>query len=755
MRPYLAIIKDSFREALASRVLWILLLLITVMFLGFAPLGWHRELTSRIGRDDLSRFEELARRLVTHQDKPETFEGHIASMLSPGINSELKSIVNAAGEDRRKERRLERDLSIELNELLNRQDFYDEQSWSGIELNEEAQELLAQELDQLTQEQLRRFNRLALKAAFPRHIKQRPNRSISFTYFNSDVGIPLPLTDEQFQDIVETTLVTYMDFFLGVIGVFSAILVTASIIPSMFDAGSINLLLSKPISRSLLYLSKFVGGCSFVLINSIYLVVGTWLLLGLRLDFWYPRVLLCIPVFLFLFILYYSVSGLAGLIWRNTIVCITVTVVFWLICFVVGNSKVLIDTFVHSPNRVVRVMKVDDQLFNVLERGQTQLWNPEHASWQDVFSNSSFFGASFLQMNVGPVYDSANQRLLQVQRGWPKFRLFTAVQEDEWSALEVGDAPSETISLINEPDGRILAVSPGGIARFRDEILPAAERPRIFGFELPAPDQTAASDAVVLRPAPTMSSAMQVAVSLTTGKLYLWNDGRLSVYQPEGDDYERTEEVLLSEESQRAVLAVAGKHLLIARADGVVNLLDAETLNQEAEYRPEAKNSPRYAIVSPGGRYFGVIFHTRRFWGYDTKAAAPLDVRWPGQGDISAAAFVSDDELLLVDRGNRVTQCRLPSGDIVASWSPSGSLMQRLSWYLIDPIYAIFPKPGALQSTTNYLLTGKESTSIAQEIESLDSMYVKQDPWTPVWSSLAFAVVVLTISCVYIARQEF
>ena len=45
--------------------------------------------------------------------------------------------------------------------------------------------------------------------------------------------------------------------------------------------------------------------------------------------------------------------------------------------------------------------------------------------------------------------------------------------------------------------------------------------------------------------------------------------------------------------------------------------------------------------------------------------------------------------------------------------------------------------------------------SIAQEIESLDSMYVKQDPWAPVWSSLAFAVVMLTISCVYIARQEF
>ena len=39
MRAYLAVIKDSFREALASRVLWILLVLITLLLLSLAPLG--------------------------------------------------------------------------------------------------------------------------------------------------------------------------------------------------------------------------------------------------------------------------------------------------------------------------------------------------------------------------------------------------------------------------------------------------------------------------------------------------------------------------------------------------------------------------------------------------------------------------------------------------------------------------------------------------------------------------------------------
>src|SRR5262245_34425799 len=46
MRPYLAIIKDSFREAIASRVLWVLLSLILVHLILLAPLGIKLNLTT-------------------------------------------------------------------------------------------------------------------------------------------------------------------------------------------------------------------------------------------------------------------------------------------------------------------------------------------------------------------------------------------------------------------------------------------------------------------------------------------------------------------------------------------------------------------------------------------------------------------------------------------------------------------------------------------------------------------------------------
>ncbi len=47
MRPYLAIIRDSFHEALVSRVLWILLALTTLVAAGAGAVGVHRSKPAR------------------------------------------------------------------------------------------------------------------------------------------------------------------------------------------------------------------------------------------------------------------------------------------------------------------------------------------------------------------------------------------------------------------------------------------------------------------------------------------------------------------------------------------------------------------------------------------------------------------------------------------------------------------------------------------------------------------------------------
>jgi hypothetical protein len=59
MLMYLAVIKDSFREAMAYRVLWIVLALITLLLMSIAPLGYREELTWRLGENDVREWPDL------------------------------------------------------------------------------------------------------------------------------------------------------------------------------------------------------------------------------------------------------------------------------------------------------------------------------------------------------------------------------------------------------------------------------------------------------------------------------------------------------------------------------------------------------------------------------------------------------------------------------------------------------------------------------------------------------------------------
>ena len=56
MRPYLAVLKDSFREALASRVLWIVIILTTLALVVVAPLGIKEETAARLRRNSVRNW---------------------------------------------------------------------------------------------------------------------------------------------------------------------------------------------------------------------------------------------------------------------------------------------------------------------------------------------------------------------------------------------------------------------------------------------------------------------------------------------------------------------------------------------------------------------------------------------------------------------------------------------------------------------------------------------------------------------------
>jgi ABC-type transport system involved in multi-copper enzyme maturation permease subunit len=113
-------------------------------------------------------------------------------------------------------------------------------------------------------------------------------------------------------------------------------IVTAFFIPNVLAKGTIDLLIVRPISRPMLFACKFMGGMSFMLLNTAIIIVGIWFGLGLQTEHWLMSLLLCIPVYTFQFAIFYSVSALVGVVTRSPIVCILAVMFVWVILVAAG-----------------------------------------------------------------------------------------------------------------------------------------------------------------------------------------------------------------------------------------------------------------------------------------------------------------------------------------------------------------------------------------------------------------------------------
>src|SRR5262249_36656343 len=100
MRPYIAIIKDSFREALASRVLWIMTGLIAVLLLALAPIGYNVNLTGEINWGEIADAPQLVTRLHRDADSSEPSPGkRIWSLLDDETRKKLTDLEKSQTDD--------------------------------------------------------------------------------------------------------------------------------------------------------------------------------------------------------------------------------------------------------------------------------------------------------------------------------------------------------------------------------------------------------------------------------------------------------------------------------------------------------------------------------------------------------------------------------------------------------------------------------------------------------------------------------
>jgi ABC-type transport system involved in multi-copper enzyme maturation permease subunit len=123
------------------------------------------------------------------------------------------------------------------------------------------------------------------------------------------------------------------------LGLLLTLVWTAGFLPSFLHPRAVSVLLAKPVPRGGLLLGKYVGVLTFVLAQSTFFVGGTWLALGLRTHIWDPTYLLCIPLLLLHFAIFFSASLLLATWTRSTVLCVFGSIAFWVICWAVNFSR--------------------------------------------------------------------------------------------------------------------------------------------------------------------------------------------------------------------------------------------------------------------------------------------------------------------------------------------------------------------------------------------------------------------------------
>ncbi|MBA4027625.1 MAG: hypothetical protein C0475_00510 [Planctomyces sp.] len=118
-------------------------------------------------------------------------------------------------------------------------------------------------------------------------------------------------------------------WWLGWLGLILALMSTASIVPDMVSAGSIELVLSKPIGRWRLLLTKYAGALGFVGVQVLVFAAASILVIGVRGGVWLPGLLIAVPLVVGVFSMLYCVCVLTGLLTRSTLAALVITALFW------------------------------------------------------------------------------------------------------------------------------------------------------------------------------------------------------------------------------------------------------------------------------------------------------------------------------------------------------------------------------------------------------------------------------------------
>jgi ABC-type transport system involved in multi-copper enzyme maturation permease subunit len=184
-------------------------------------------------------------------------------------------------------------------------------------------------------------------------------------------------------------------------GMALAVFASAGLVSAVFEPGRIELLLSKPVSRTHLLLGRYVGNVLVVSANILYLVGGSWIIFGAKTGVWGAGFLLSSLCTIFIFSVLLAVIVLIGVVLDSSAVAIMVTFAIMIVTPILAQKATLERLLSSEWSReVLRVLYYTlPKIWEVRGIVQDLIMNKPIQSWMPVWS-TAIFGAVVLVIGI-------------------------------------------------------------------------------------------------------------------------------------------------------------------------------------------------------------------------------------------------------------------------------------------------------------------------------------------------------------------
>jgi ABC-type transport system involved in multi-copper enzyme maturation permease subunit len=189
--------------------------------------------------------------------------------------------------------------------------------------------------------------------------------------------------------------------FLFTAGMFLAVFASAGLIPSVFEPGRIELLLSKPVERYHILLGRYAGNVLVIAANEFYLIFAVWVIFGVKTGVWTFGFLWSSVLIVYMFAVLLTVVVLVGVLWESAAVTTMVTFGIMIISPILAQQRTLERLLTSETSRNIArgAYYALPKVFDLGRLTRSLVLGDSIDNWMPVWS-SALFGVAMLSTGI-------------------------------------------------------------------------------------------------------------------------------------------------------------------------------------------------------------------------------------------------------------------------------------------------------------------------------------------------------------------